>query len=615
MENNKQIGIKVLLIVLLSCIATAVFLIARNPITGYELSIYSSLFPFIIILIIAPVIGGIWLVIYGIFRNDGHWKMGLLIILLSNLIIVLLPYLKGYAFSDGGDHLLHLGYVLNILNTAFINSRDVYPVTHILIAQFSLITNISPDIIINFLGPLFYLLFILFTYVLAKNTLSKAAAVLAVTASSILFCYYYNEIFPMGFAFIMFPLLFFMYFRNVKTRSDGMVGLLVLMIILMVFFHPVASFILGVTLFVMECGNLIYRKFFSIKKEPGSVLMPQSAGYFNFNLPLISFLGFTLWIWYRFDVWGGAISSLASWFNNQLAVQSMTAIAQESFNKLGLNITDQLLLFIKSYGHTFIYLGLSVITIVLIIRMLAKKREVNICLFSYALIFLPLVCIWLIDYVRPISDLSSGRLISVVTAMFPVLVGFALQRIGYGGSEYPRENENKVTKAGFKKIAAASMVGLTLLVCSIIGILGIYPSPYRYQPYWGISHQTLDGESWIVENGNPSTNILSMYVTSTGSIAAALWGTDVSDYPKSDLQGIDYHFGYNSYQTLGESYAENKYMFLVSSNKLLYTELWPQVGRLNLSDFAKLENDFSISCIYNDGEAQNYYVFSNSQRQ
>ena len=155
------------------CSLIATILIIQNPSTGYEISVYSAMPAMIWILFSVAITGGIAIVVYqvtaGHERKGGDWwQIGLLLILLNSVVIILLPYLRGYAFSGPGDHLYHLGSVKDIIWTGSTTLGNIYPITHILISQFSSILNISPEIMINFIGPLFYLLFVLFTYLLSK---------------------------------------------------------------------------------------------------------------------------------------------------------------------------------------------------------------------------------------------------------------------------------------------------------------------------------------------------------------------------------------------------------------------------------------------------------------
>jgi hypothetical protein len=605
MKVKSRVVTKLISTILLLSISLAIVLIARNPITGYELSIYRSLFPLTIILLTVPIITGIGLIILGLYRKENYWQLGLLLVMLSNLVLVLLPYIKGYAFSDGGDHLSHLGFAMDILNTGRLSNTDIYPVTHLLVTQLCLVLNIPPEIMINFIGPLFYVFFVLFSYLCAKEILSKPATILATTSSTVLFCFYYYEIFPMGFAFIMFPFIYFLYFKFLKTGSAAVLALLIIMIVVEVFFHPLASFMLAVSFLVMELSNSFLRRFYVVKTYDNSVFSNRTL-FFNSNLPMISLFSLVLWIWAHVDVWNGAMISVAGWFyNTGLSPQSMTVAAQESFNKLGWGLLEQLQLFIKIYGHDLIFLVLSIFASIMVIRRVFARKDKFQEVFSYSLFFLPVVTILLIDLVRPLTILTSGRLHSLLIVMFPVLVGVALEKLRNASMKGNIENAAGLS---LKKFIKAVTIGLILSACSLIGIFSLYNSPYIYQPFSGISHTTFAGEAWLVQNGNPDINMLSIYAAPPHRIATALWGADGGNYMQTDVKGIDYHFGYDSQQMLGESYTGDRYLFIVSSDKRLYDELWPQVGRLNLDDFAKLEGDISVSHIYSSKEAQNYYI-------
>ena len=129
-------------------ILLATILIKQNPIAGYELNIYDAIPVSVWVLLLLAIIGGIGIVVNQAAINSGKkakfgWQIGLLLILLSNLEIVLLLYLRGYAYLCTGDHLSHIGYAKSILQTGFIISKNVYPITHITISQLSSILGIS----------------------------------------------------------------------------------------------------------------------------------------------------------------------------------------------------------------------------------------------------------------------------------------------------------------------------------------------------------------------------------------------------------------------------------------------------------------------------------------
>ncbi len=191
----------------------------------------------------------------------------------------------------------------------------------------------------------------------------------------------------------------------------------------------------------------------------------------------------------------------------------------------------------------------------------------------------------------------------IVVTILPIFTGIALNRLGA-----TTINGSERIKNSLLAIMRVTGVGFIIAICSLIGIFSLYPSPYIYQPFEGVSHASFIGEAWLVLEGNAKMSVLGLYTPPANRIADALWGTEKDNYPQSDTVAIDFHFGYATHQTLGQSFTADKYLFLVSTNKLLYIELWPQVDRLNLNDFARLESDPTVGRIYSNGEAQNYYI-------
>ena len=614
MKFNSSAILKIVSTTLFLLLIVGVVLIARNPAKGYELSIYSSLSPLTWVLLIIPIVGGIGIIIHQVtIRHEERgnwWQIGLLLVLLSNLIIVLLPYLKGYAFSCGGDHLSHLGYVNDILISGNIAASDIYPITHILVAQLSSTLNISPEMMMNFPGPVFYLLFVLFSYLLSKELLPKPAAILATTASTVLFCYYYNQVFPMGFAFITFPLIFYLYFKYLRSKSVSLAILLIVLVVLVVFFHPVASFLLTVALIVMGLSNPLVSRHYLSKAESGHSFLAQTQQV-SLSLPLISFITLMLWIRQNYSVWNSAVTSVIGWFGSELFVKPMTEMALEAFNKLGLGIIGQLELFVKMYGHYFIYAVLIIIAIIMLARgklNLSHTNRRSIALYSGLFLLVAVAC--LIDYVRPLTTLSSGRITHLLPALFPPLVGIALYRIGKtkrNEGEAPPESPRRFHKG---KAWRTMAVGLILTICSLIGIFAIYPSPYTYRSYWGVSHAEVSGANWLLEQGDPSIKAVALGTAPLRRFAHALWGTQVTDYPREDRnEHVPDHFGYTDCQTLGESFEGDKYVRTRERYiEVLYTELYPQIGRFSRGDFAELERDSSVDKLYNNGEMQVWYV-------
>lgn len=618
MDDHTNLAIKIVSIISFLLISVAIILVAQNPSEGYELCIYSAVPVAVWVLILVAILNGTAMVVnqaatIGKKKNIYWWQIGIALILLSNLIIVLLPYLKGYAFACSGDHLTHIGYVKDISQTGTFASNNVYPIAHIMVFQLSSILGISIDVMINFIGPIFYLSFVLFVYLLSIEILPKTGSILSILAGSILYCYYYNQIFPMGFAFITTILVIYLYLKNSRCKSSAVAIILTIVGLLMVFFHPVTAFMLIVALLIMESGKLFFDK-----KCTNKEMATYQTNQLSVVLPILIFTALMLWIWEHFWVWNSSVYSVASWFNAELLSEPMTEKAAEAFGMLGLDSLDQLELLVKMYGHYIIYNGLSLAAVAAVARMCfissgednweIDHRE----LFLYSVLFLPVATIWLIDYARPLTTLSSGRIIWFVSALFPPLVGLTLYWI-------LGTDTNKITKgvrddsdSNMCKNARVFGVVLIVMACFVIGIFSIYPSPLTLRPNWSVSYAMVDGQEWLLENGDPNLKVLSLGGGLPRRYAHALWGTGTTrNYPSVDQNEqfpdhFNYHLGHTKF---GESFEGDRYMILREKYIVrLYTELYVQVVRFNEDDLSKLNVDPSIDRVYTNEDMQVWYV-------
>lgn len=588
----------------------AVALIVKSPIARYSLSIYTATPSITWFLLIISIICGCIFIFYHFCKGlngEKWWQVGILLIVTSNLIVALLPYMLGYLFTCSGDNLSHLGDVKFILQAGTSTLNDVYPIIHVLIAQLCIILSISSETMMNFIGPLFYLLFILFTFILSNKLLSKPAAIMATMASTVLFCYYYNQVFPMGFVFIIFPLAFYLYFKYMVEKSANTLTLFIILAVLTVFFHPVASFMLLVALIVMEFSKFFIKKVPFIKITP--IFSSSIDSKVSFALPFILIVVLALWVWKNYSVWNDSILSVASWFVSELFVKPMTVRAAESFNILGLTYAEIVALFIKMYGHYFIYGILSLYALAIIRGKLYSPQSKNYSLFLYSVFFLLTAAICFVDFFRPLTTLSSGRMLHLLPALFPTLVGVAFYKIFGKIKNNNLMRTFTLTHICKRKAWRLVGVGTILITCSSIGFFSIYPSPYIYQPYWGVSNAEFQGASWFLE-GVTSGKVVVLGASSLYRYTDALWGGQkTTPAYQNTSEIIPDHFNYAQSETLSESFNGDRYLlsrktYIIS----VYTDLYPQVTRFNTDDFAKLNVDHSVDKLFENGEMEIWHI-------
>jgi len=593
-DNSSKIKISLIVVFLLTSLSSILTLITV-PILGYPLSIYTEFSSYFWISSLLTIGIGIFIVIKNL--ENGWWKLGILVILLNNLTLLILPLLKGYAFSNNGDILTHLGYVNDILFTGHITMGNVYPITHIIIVEFSYLIGIPSIILMNLIGPMFYFLFVLFTYLLSKQLLNKNAAILSTLISTILVVYYYVQIFPMGFAFTMFPFVFYLYFKSINQKSISLSIILIIMLFLMVFFHPVAAAVLIFAFLIMELGKLVFNKF--MRKNNNNEKK-------EFLIPLLLVISLIYWISNNSLVWGSTVGTIVSWFSFQLLAMPLTSVASEGLNKLNLNLIDILFLIIKLFGIQFSYLILFlIVSFKLIFRkdfsFVNNKRNFFIfwCFFSVAIV------LWIGDYVLPLTKLSSGRMTSMIFALFPIIVGLAVYRfLTYNNVSYK--------SLGWSRRNRELTLCLTVFAFSIIGIFTLYPSPLVYNYNQAVDNMELSGGNWFINNSDSRINII-YYGGARPDRYKDITRGFSDPYQNKFFIPAD-HFGYDNSTYFGQfnNYQfGNKYMILRDQFILsLYDTngIYSKIGRWNKEDFIKLDNDPTVNVLYENGEMEIYYI-------
>ena len=538
-------------------------------------------------------------------ETGNWWTVGLSIVLLSNLIIILLPALRDYALLGRSDHLSHLGMVKDIIQFGSFGS-NIYPVTHTLISQLSLILNIPSMEMMHFIGPLFYLLFVAFTYLLCREILPRPAAILATLAGTVLFSAAYTQVSPFAFSVITFPFVFFVYFRGWNKPSVSLRLLLISWIVLMALFHVVTSLVLTLSLLIMELSKPLFNRLFVTQRKQESPALP-SVGQTSLGLVAISFIVLMLWAWNNYSFWNHSVLNTFYWFRGELLPQSVLELAAEGFAKLGLGPLDQLELLIRGRGHQFIYFVLALVaTIMLIRRRISLPIRDTRGVFLLSIVFWIIALIQAVDYFRPVTFLSSGRIIAFVIALFPPLVGLALYLIT--GIERQGEEMTQSARSRFHKgkITRGIVITLIIIVCSIVGIFVIYPSPAIFALNIQITHMEVAGEGWFLDHQNPEIEVMRIHGRSR-RFKDALLGRNEKTFTKDSKEWMGDHFHYDQYQSFGESFTEDRYLVLNEYAKLLYIEVWP-TGRFTWDDFDRLEDDPSVDKLYANGEMDVWYV-------
>jgi hypothetical protein len=592
--NNKQF-LKILIIFSFILYSITVLYLVDYGVTGYFLSIYDNI-PFDgLILINFMILIGIIIILFSHSKKNSFWKLGLLLIFLCNFLILILPYVAGYAYSSHTDHLTHIGLIKDILNvgslslntgmfTTHVNS-NFYPLTHIIVAEISLLTTLSVETIAFLIGPFFYAIFILYTYIFTKK-ISKKYRIFSILSATVLFCYFFKEIFAMGFAFLTYPLIFYIYYNYRKRKNMNFAVITIVIISSMTFFHPIAAIILTVILFFYEILNLLISVF----------IIKTNKYQISFTLILFSLIMIILWMWQISWLWEKSIMNILNLLNNDLLVKPFIDNASENFNKVGLNLVQIFELFVRMYGSIALFLLLSIISSFKIIYSKKFESYKNRYVYFLSIVFIISVVLWIFDLIMPLTSLSSGRFIWIVIPLFPFFVGISLYKI---------INFDLINSKKLKYFIVFCLIGFA----SINSVLVIHPNPEIHLSNIAVSNSEIDGADWIITNSKENIQTLSVGHVPIYRYEGALNGAAKVKIDREDRKLIGEHFNYTEFNQIGDIYNETKYMILRTDFLInIHTGMYKNMNKFNLDDFKKLENDPSVSKIYGNGNMDIMFI-------
>lgn len=595
MKNDR--ALKIIASISFLLLTSALLVIRNSPATGYEASIYTSTPPLVWVFLIVSIGIGVYLIVHQAFTKESErsswWLIGFVIIILANLILTSLGSLRGYFFARG-DLLTHVGYEMDIISTGYLSQENFYPILHILATQIALISNISPIILMNYLGNFFSIMCMVYIYILAKTIWRNRGQVLVVTASSAVLLLSINNIYarPNNSALLMLPLIFFLYFKVSQQKLSPTFRIMfLLLVILFAYFHPIIAFVLMATYIVLELSKVGFDLIATAKKpnlsrKPFLQLMQQVS-----VIPTLIAL-VTLLTWFMsYALFEATVHSTIDWFSGE-AIHNPTSQALTSMAKIGRHGFGVVGMLFRMLGHNFIFFLFSVVAIVMILRrVLSSPEDSWRNPFMLVVWLIPMGLLNIAVYFAP--DLFSwDRIFQMIALLSTIFVGFVLYEI----FNRPRFFILKV-------------IPVTIIITTLaaVGVSNLYRSHYIGQPTLQVTQMEMHGWRWFFDHKDSEVKTTTL-LTPSKRFADAILGTDRArgrkDVPREYTYegGVPDHFNYTHYSTLGESYETNRYMVVSQWDRSLYTEVWTLVGRFTNDDFARLEDDPTVHKLYSNGD-------------
>ncbi len=537
----------------------AVGVAIKSPATSYESSIYTST-PLIvwICLGIAYLLGFI-LLLNGI--KDNRWRFGYLVLVVCNLALLSLFILRGYDYwGVSGDVGTHLGWIQDLVRGDGLIKGNFYPLTHLLVAGLSIVSQIEPATIIKFIPLIFSVVYYLGIYLCAKEIAPEKTVPFIVLLGIPFLDGYFLVTVPSVLANLSFPLMLWFYLRSYKQKNFKWVapGLFIAYPL----FHFVAWIAMAVAVFVIS----------TIAKRYGDVYILLAMGlmglfWLSFTNSPDTILKFITPFHLNFDMIIGIIKGMGEVIGKGADVGGM---------------------FLKTYG------GILAYGVLALWGWLKLKRHNHTLLKSFCftcgafillIVYLHFTQLWF--------DPMRFYFFVTVLILFPA---------GYGLS---------VIWERLHRVRYAIIVIVAMILAN--SVMMVYASPYSLQPSLHVTQNEVDGMKWLMVNKDTKLYSGGWYYDPQCFAAFLLTKeerTERRDLTKEMYVSVPYHLGYDNHESIGELNGEDWYLVINEKMRAVYKDTyhWLEQDRLIDGDFAKLGNDPNARLLYSKGGFEVYYI-------
>jgi len=576
---------------LLGAVAIA---IAVPPANRYELSIYDA-YPsvFWVLIVVAIFAGALVIVRSAGITGDRSWAYGLVIMLVTNALLLLLPYIRGYRMFGRADPMSHLGFIQNIINTGGVTS-NIYAPTHVLAlavvdATGFELTTVSMLIPIVFsmvyFGSIFYALKSLFDS-RKKFLYGLPFVMLPVLRHAHL------GFRPFDLSVMLIPLLLYLLIKSQQYVKPSIRLPFVVILVATLLYHPLtALFSIGVIL-LFYIGKYI----------------PQVTDLFSSPTNVLALTVAVFLAWY--SNYAGVIlrfeSVLETFFGLSEGDPPLETYTQ-TVEEASVAWIDIMRVLTFNYGIEFLTLGIGFAFFAFIVFHLPKQRydfdAFTVTLAGIVVIygfggFLFLVSDLIVPPERPFQIAKIGGIL-----LSGLLFYFGLEDISWS---YFRPKFRTFIKISFIMI---------LLVLAFLVTFSLYKSPLTSDSNHQMTEMEIDGTMWLTMHAN-SSNGFTEFGFRYYRTYHSLYGTNGNPFGGASKRPPPPHFNYTTNTFLGQSYSETVYMTITRKGRIVYPgafENYPEYWRYTPSEFARLERDNTVRRIYDNGDFTQYMINGQSK--
>lgn len=597
MNNHSQYHKIIITIFFIAFFSTILVLISicLNPITTYKLSFYSSIPSYVWYLLVISIILGVFTVFYQIankkLKVTWFFISGIFLLLVDRLVVQWMPFISGY-YTLSGDHLTQIGYLKDIIFSGHISLDNFYPITHILLSDIILITDLPLMTVANYSTALMSIFYIFSIYLVSRHisTNKKYQVIVLISAIVIIFDGYSLYLMPNGWSIFLIPLIFYLFFKDKQFKNNITKLTFLTIAITFPFFHPLSSLYLLIALAIVGITYLLTH--YNIEKN--KFILKNAARLFpSIEIAIISIL-FILWI-FSYSMFNWNLRYLYAAITTGSDPSSFIKEVGIGISRLGLSNFDFVNFLVASMGHIFIVLFISALALLFFVKNKTYKKIENLPLFALFILSVFSFSLYfcsIFSLILGLRAVGGERLISYTCIFTPLF-------IGYWGIQFLAKN---------KYVQLKTIVLLLLLLsASIISIFALIPDPKTYSPSPLVTFNEVKSTEWVFSNMNENCYLSSM-LSNQKRLAQLIFGVTISENYLSLIQPIPDHYGYDEFTFMGQWVQKDTLVVINPIDKITYATVWSPVERVNESDFSRMSGDSSANKIYSNGDSNVWFV-------
>jgi len=340
-----------LLVVNLLVIATGSYLVTKEPVKGYEPSIYESVG--LLVWLLIPFAFAMTTILAWVETRPSapgcRVPLHLASLVAISTFTFLLPVIRYGVVYDRWDAWYHIGATRDIAIFAIVNPvENLYPILHILAFAIDSMGGLDAAVVFTYVFPFVGGLYPLFMHVLAKAVWFDRRSVAIVALTSAVFLNVTGSVVkPQVLSVLVLPLVFYAYLMSRRARLAWQFQLItVTLVAIAVLSHVITGVVVASGFLLMEFAST--RR--AIKLTEKNCDLPRNR----------TMRGFVIYCWVVTVTWAVIASSVHASLVRALVEWDFQEMRySDLLGGIGLSLGESFELFLIYYGSRLVVLGIA----------------------------------------------------------------------------------------------------------------------------------------------------------------------------------------------------------------------------------------------------------------